>query len=190
MAAPEIGTCISAGIAGLKKDPLAHIAATVLVGVVGGVSAGLLTGPMLVGYMRMIQNEEQGGKADFMDVFKGFDDFVPALLAVLLSSILVSIGFMLCFLPGLLIVGLVPTAAYLVAVGEKDGINAIKQAFAAVKANLLGTVICSLVLGIVASLGAILCGVGVILTLPIGMIGSYHMAKQITGGGVRALTNA
>jgi uncharacterized membrane protein len=190
MAAPEIGTCISAGIAGLKKDPLAHIAATVLVGVVGGVSAGLLTGPMLVGYMRMIQNEEQGGKADFMDVFKGFDDFVPALLAVLLSSIMVSIGFMLCFVPGLLLIGLVPTAAYLVAVGEKDGINAIKRAFAAVKENLLGTVICSLVLGIVSSLGAIVCGVGMILTLPIGMIGMYHMAKQITGGGVRAFTNA
>ena len=131
MAAPDIGFCISAGIAGLKKNPLAHIAATVLVGVVGGVSAGLLTGPMLVGYMRMVKVEDEGGTIEFTDVFKGFDDFVPALLAVLLSSIMVSIGFMLCFLPGLLIIGLVPTAAYLVAVGEKDGINAIKRAFAA-----------------------------------------------------------
>ena len=190
MAAPDIGTCLSAGIAGLKKNPLAHIAATVLVGVVGGASAGLLTGPMLVGYMRMVQKEEEGRPVEFTDVFKGFDDFVPALLAVLLSSIMVSIGFMLCFLPGLLIIGLVPTAAYLVAVGEKDGINAIKRAFAAVKDNLLGTVICSLVLAIVGSLGAILCGVGVFLTLPIALIGMYHMAKQITGGDVRAITTA
>jgi hypothetical protein len=190
MAAPDIGACISAGIAGLKKNPLAHIAATVLVGVVGGVSAGLLTGPMLVGYMRMVKVEDEGGTIEFTDVFKGFDDFVPALLAVLLSSIMVSIGFMLCFLPGLLIIGLVPTAAYLVAVGEKDGINAIKRAFAAMKAHLLGTVLCTLVLGIVGSLGAILCGVGIFFTLPIAFIGSYHMARQITGGDVRAITNA
>jgi len=109
---------------------------------------------------------------------------------VLLSSLIVSVGFMLCFVPGLLIIGLVPTAAYLVAVGEKDGINAIKRAFEAVRANLLGTVICSLVLSIVGSLGAILCGVGIFLTLPIGMIGFYHMAKQITDGGPLAITRA
>jgi len=112
MAAPDIGSCLSAGIDGLKKHPLEHILAVVLVGAVGGVSAGVLSGPMVVGYMRMIERQERGEKVEFTDVFKGFDDFVPALLAVLLSSLIVSVGFMLCFLPGLLIVGLVPTAAY------------------------------------------------------------------------------
>lgn len=187
MAAPDIGSCVSAGIAGLKKNPLAHIAATVLVGVVGGVSAGLLTGPMVVGYMRMVRIEDEGGTIEFTDVFKGFDDFVPALLAVLLSSILVSIGFMLCFLPGLLLIGLVPTAAYLVAVGEKDGINAIKRALVAVKDHLLGSVICALVLGIVGSLGFLLCWVGALVTLPLSTIGSYYMARQLVGDEPLAL---
>lgn len=181
MAAPDIGACVSAGVAGLKKNPLAHIVANVLVMVVGGFTAGLLTGPMLVGYMRMIKAEDEGRPIEFTDVFKGFDDLVPALLAVLLSGIIVSIGFMLCFVPGLLIIGLVPTAAYLVAVGEKDGINAIKRAFAAIKEHMLGTIVCTLVLAIVGSLGVVACGVGVIFTLPIGIIGMYHMAKQITG---------
>jgi uncharacterized membrane protein len=183
MAAPDIGTCVSAGINGLKKDPVTHIVTTLLIGAVGGVTAGVLTGPMVVGYMRMIQREEQGAKVEFADVFKGFDDFVPALLAVLVSSIIVGIGFMLCFVPGLLIMALVPTAAYLVAVGEKDGINAIRRAFDAIKANLLGSVFCSLVLGIVGSIGGLLCGVGMLLTLPIAFIGMYHMAKQLTDGG-------
>ncbi len=80
--------------------------------------------------------------------------------------------------------------AYLVAVGEKDGINAIRRAFEALKENLLGTVICSLVLSLVGSLGAILCGVGVFLTLPIAFIGFYHMARQITDGGPLAITRA
>ena len=183
MAAPDIGACISAGINGLKKDPVTHIVTTLLIGIVGGATAGLLTGPMVVGYMRMIKREDEGHKAEIADVFKGFDDFVPALLAVLLSSIIVSIGLMLCIIPGLLIIALVPTAAYLVAVGEKDGINAIKRAFEAVKKNLLSAFFCALVLGIVGSIGGLLCGVGVILTLPIAFIGSYHMAKQLTDGG-------
>lgn len=183
MAAPDIGTCVSAGINGLKRDPVTHIVTSLLIGIVGGVTAGLLTGPMLVGYMRMIKREDEGTKAEIADVFKGFDDFVPALLAVLISSIIVGIGFMLCFIPGLLIMALVPTAAYLVAVGEKDGINAIKRAFDAIKANLLGSVFCALVLGIVGSIGGLLCGIGMILTLPIAFIGMYYMAKQLTDGG-------
>lgn len=183
MAAPDIGACVSAGINGLKKDPVTHIVTTLLIGIVGGVTAGLLTGPMMVGYMRMIKREDEGHKAEIADVFKGFDDFVPALLAVLLSSIIVGIGFMLCFIPGLLIMALVPTAAYLVAVGEQDGVNAIKRAFEAVKSNLLSAFFCALVLGIVGSIGGLLCGVGMILTLPIAFIGSYHMAKQLTDGG-------
>nr|WP_315487953.1 hypothetical protein [uncultured Rhodoferax sp.] len=183
MAAPDIGTCVSAGFNGLKKDPVTHIVTTLLIGIVGSVTAGLLTGPMMVGYMRMIKREDEGVKAEIADVFKGFDDFVPALLAVLLSSIVVGIGFMFCILPGLLIMALVPVATYLVAVGEKDGINAIKRAWDAVKANLMGAFFCGLVLAIVGSLGSFLCGVGIIFTLPIAFIGSYHMAKQLTDGG-------
>jgi uncharacterized membrane protein len=183
MAAPDIGTCVSAGINGLKKDPVTHIVTSLLIGIVGGATAGVLTGPMMVGYMRMIKREDEGTKAEIADVFKGFDDFVPALLAVLVSSIIVGIGFMLCVIPGLLIMALVPTSAYLVAVGEKDGINAIKRAFEAIKANLVSSILCALVLGIVGSIGSLLCGIGMILTLPIAFIGMYHMAKQLTDGG-------
>jgi uncharacterized membrane protein len=40
-----------------------------------------------------------------------------------------------------------------------------------------------LVLVIVGNMGLILCFVGVIVTLPIALIGIYHMAKQLTDGG-------
>ena len=67
MAAPDIGSCLSAGIDGLKKNPVAHILAVVLIGAVGGVSAGVLSGPMVVGYMRMIQKEEEGAPVEFTE---------------------------------------------------------------------------------------------------------------------------
>lgn len=187
MAAPDIGTCVSAGFAGFKNNPVTHIVAVLLVAIIGNVSFGLLAGPMFVGYMRMIRIEDEGGKAEIVDVFKGFDDFVPALLAVLLSGLIVGVGFMLCILPGLLIMALVPVAAYLVAVGEKDGINALKRAWEAVTANLIASCLCMLVLVIIGSLGAILCGVGIFLTLPIAYIGMYHMCKQLTDGGYLAI---
>ena len=183
MASPNISDCVSAGFSGLKNNPVTHIVATLLVIFISGVGFGLLTGPMVVGYMKMIKIEDEGGKPEIADVFKGFDNFVPALLAVLVGSIIVSIGYMLCVLPGMLLMAIIPTAAYLVASGENDGINALKRAWEAVKGNLLGAFFCMLILGIIGNLGLILCFVGIIVTLPIAFIGSYHMAKQLTDGG-------
>ncbi len=186
MAAPEIGTCISAGVSGLKKNFVLHIAVTLLIAIVGGFSFGLLYGPMIAGYMRMLKAEEEGGTPQIGDVFKGFDDFLPAFLAAFLGGIAVSIGMMLCLIPGLLIMALPITATYLVAMGEKDGINALKRAWAVIKENLVSSALCALVVAIVGSLGAILCGIGAIITLPIAFIGFYHMAKQLTNGGTSA----
>ena len=183
MAAPHISACVSAGFSALKKNPVTHIVATLLVAFISSVGFGLLTGPMIVGYMRLIKIEDEGGEAGIADVFKGFDDFVPALLAILVGSIIVAIGYVLCILPGLLLMAILPTAAYLVACGEKDGIAALKRAWAAVKANLVGAFLCMLVLGILGYLGLVLCIVGVIVTMPIAFVGSYHMAKQLTDGG-------
>jgi uncharacterized membrane protein len=186
MAAPEIGTCVSAGVSGLKKNFVLHIVVMLVILIVGGFSMGLLYGPMMVGYMRMIKAEEEGGTPQIGDVFKGFDDFLPAFLAAFLGGIAVSIGMMLCVIPGLLIMALPVVAVYFVAMGEKDGINALKRAWPVVKDNLVSSALCAFVLVLVGYLGIILCGIGIILTLPITFIGFYHMAKQLTDGGTSA----
>src|SRR5689334_5673769 len=177
MAAPDIGACVSAGVSGLKKNFVLHVVVTLIIAIDGSFSFGLLYGPMIAGYMRMLKAEEEGGTPQIGDVFKGFDDFLPAFLAAFLGGIAVSIGMMLCIIPGLLIMALPITATYLVAMGEKDGINALKRAWVVIKANLVSSALCALVVAIVGSLGAILCGIGAILTLPIAFIGFYHMAK-------------
>lgn len=179
MAQVDIGKCVSTSIDSFKRNPMEHIVATLIVGVVGGVSSGILTGPMMVGYMKMMKNSESTGKVEIGDVFKGFDDFVPAFLAVFVSSLLLAVGFCLCVIPGLLIMALPGTAAYLVAEGEKDGMKALSRAFDLIKANLLPSCLCMLVLGFIASLGMIACFVGILITLPIAYIGSYHLAKQM-----------
>lgn len=179
MANLDIGSCISAGVDGFKKDAVTHIVAVLLVAVVGGVTSGILSGPMIVGYFKMIKNAESSGKAELNDVFKGFDDFLGAFLAYLVATVVVIIGFVLCIIPGFLIMALPYLALYLVSEGEKDGIKAFTRAFDIIKANLIPSCLCAFVLGIVGSLGVILCGVGIIFTLPIAFIGSYHMCKQL-----------
>ncbi len=177
----DIGACISAAISGLKNDPLTHIVCTLIIGIASNLSFGILAGPLMVGYMRMLKKTEQGQKAEIGDLFKGFDDFVPALVAMLLGGIAVTIGMMFCFIPGLLIAPLVPVSLYLVAIGEKDGVNALKRAWELIKGHLIGAAICVIVLMLIASLGVILCFIGIFLTLPIAYLGMYEMSKQLNG---------
>ena len=74
-----------------------------------------------------------------------------------------------------------PVALFLVARGERDGVAAFSQAWSIVTKNLGSAFFCSLVLGIVGSLGFLLCWVGALLTLPLSTIGSYYMARQLVG---------
>ncbi|MBV5294496.1 MAG: hypothetical protein JZU58_19315 [Curvibacter lanceolatus] len=181
MATLNIGDCLGAAWAQYRKNMLTHIVATVLVTAIGNLFFGLLTGPLLVGYMRMMRAEEAGQPVSFTDVFRGFDDFGPALLAAVLAGILVAVGFCFCVLPGLLLLPLVPLALHEVAEGEKDAIQAIKTAWGQLRPNLFMALICSFLISVFAGIGALLCGVGIVLTLPLAYLGAYHMARQMAG---------
>ena len=183
MATVSVGVCLSGAWNLFRKNALTHVVSSLLVAVVGGMSAGLLVGPMVVGYLRMIDKEHHGEPTQIGDVFRGFDDFVPAFVAGLISSLVVSLGFMLCFIPGLLVMALPPVALYRVAQGERDGVAAFNQAWRIVTKNLGAAFWCAFVLSIVGGLGVLLCWVGVLVTAPLAMIGSYYMARQLVGDG-------
>ena len=85
MASASVGDCLSGAWGTFKKNVLTHVVCTLLVVVVAGISAVLLVGPMMVGYMRMIERETRGEAVQIGDVFRGFDDFVPAFVAGLIS---------------------------------------------------------------------------------------------------------
>lgn len=187
MAAARVGACLSGAWNLFKKNPVTHVAACLLVAVVGSISAGLLIGPMLVGYLRMIAREDRGETVQLTDVFRGFDDFVPAFVAGLISLLVVSAGFMLCFIPGLLIMALPTVSLYLVAQGEADGVAAFNRAWKVVTQNLGSAFWCALVLGLVGGLGSLACGVGVFLTAPLAVIGSCYMARQLVGDAPEAM---
>jgi uncharacterized membrane protein len=187
MSSIDTGACVSAAWETFKKNPGNHILALLLVSIGSGVGMGLLTGPLMVGYTQMLMKEQEGQPTTVGDIFKGFDDFVPGLIVGLLGSMIVSFGYMFCIVPGMLLAPLVPFAVYLVAAGEKDGVVALKRAFELLQANLVPAAICSLVLGLVGSLGMLACFVGIFVTLPLTFIGSFHMARQAIGSTGTAL---
>lgn len=173
---------VSNGFALFKRAPVTHLIALVLMAVAGSVGMGILTGPMLVGYAWLVERELAGETTNPTDIFKGFDAFVPALIVSLVGGVVVSLGYLLFIIPGLLLSPLIPLAIWLVAQGERDGVAALKNAWGILQGHLVEGLLCSLLLALVGGLGSILCGVGIFLTLPIASIGSVYMAKRLAGG--------
>jgi len=179
MASVDLGKCLSSAVEDFKKDPVTHVVAHLLFLVVNAFSFSLLAGPMAVGYVRMLDKSRRGEAIGPGDLFAAFDQFVPALVAVLLGGVAVAVGSMLCIVPGLLVAPVVPVAVFLVARGEGDGVNALKRAWEMVKGNLVMAAVTLFVLQLVGSLGLILCFVGVLVTAPIALIGAYHLSVQL-----------
>ncbi len=186
----SIGKVVSDSFADLKANYLVHLVSTLLAVVIGNFTFGLLLGPLQVGYMKLEQNVAAGRPASIGDIFKGFDHFVPALVAFIICVIVIVIGSFLCIIPGLFLAPLLPVSLYLVARGETDGVQAVQRAWGHMKGNLLMAMITMLVLSILGSLGAILCFVGIVFTLPLFYIGAYHMAKQLVGDAAPATNQA
>jgi uncharacterized membrane protein len=180
MATLNIADCLGETLTHYKNNWLPHIIASVLVAFIGNIFFGLLAGPMIVGYMRMLETEDRGGTPRVSEIFSGFDNFAPALIVAVLGGVMVFIGLLFCIVPGLLLASLVPLALYLVAQGESDGISALKSAWNTLKPNLLPALLCFVLLAVLGGLGSVVFGFGVIFTLPIFYIGLYKMARQMS----------
>ncbi|MBK8766419.1 MAG: hypothetical protein IPM01_18090 [Burkholderiaceae bacterium] len=179
MASVDLGKVISQAVDDYKADFVVHLVATLLVAVIGGATFGLLSGPLIVGYMRLLDKKRRGEKIEIADIFKGFDSFLPGLLVYILGGLAVGIGFMLCFVPGLLLAPGWMAAFCLVARGESDAIAALKRGWSSSKPSLLMAAVTMLVISILMSIGAIACYVGIFLTLPFGFIAQYHLSRQL-----------
>ena len=79
MASANVGDCLSGAWGIFKNNAITHVVCTLLVMVVASISAGLLAGPMMVGYMRMIERETRGEAVQIGDVFGVLTTLCPRL---------------------------------------------------------------------------------------------------------------
>lgn len=173
----DIGACLSNGFERVKNNPLFYIVGFLIFVFGGAISFQILSGPLMVGYMRGMMKEDRGQRAEIGDVFSGFNDFVPALIAHLVGGLIVAVGFFLCVIPGLLILPLVWLSLYAVAAGDKDGINAIKTSWNIVMNNMVTLALAAFVFGLVGMLGALACGIGQFFTIPVAFAAIYRMCQ-------------
>lgn len=144
----------------------------VIVVVSGWVFIGpiILTGPLLLGLFKMAQSAVREQPVEFGDLFSGFQKFLPAFLAYLLITIFSAIGMIFCIIPGILI-SILYTPTYLIILNGNLGFwDAMEASRKMVMDNFGQWIILSLVLFVLNLVGALACGVGLLVTMPMSLI--------------------
>ncbi len=135
------------------------------------IGAGLIRGALGITEGRPFQAAE---------VFK-FDRIGPVIVTSLIVGAATFVGLILCYLPGLVIMFATSYSLYFVIDKNLAPVEAIKASVDLVKNNLGPTLIWYIVGGLIASAGAIVCGIGMLVTLPIMLIGTAFTYKKLTG---------
>lgn len=152
-----------------KNDFVLYVLAGLLTIVVTIVSLGLLSGPMTVGFIKLVEKCRRGEEASATDVFDGFSQFGDSLIASILIGIGVFIGIFLFVLPGLLF-GLATAFTFpAIAIDNETATGGMAKSFFIIKENLALSAVFLVIVLVLSGIGSAVV-FGTLLTMPFSLI--------------------
>ncbi len=150
--------------------------------VAGSTVLGLvLLGPLQAGYFYILLQKLQGRPAAIGDIGRGFDVFIPAMLMGILVGAFEAIGFMLCILPGFIVMAWYLFAPAFVMDKRMDFWQAMEASRTLVQKYLFEFVLFILVQIIIILLGLLCCVIGVLVALPVCMAATACAYRDLVG---------
>ena len=180
----DIGGWISEAFELYKANFALLCVSTLVAGLLGGFTCGVLAGPLWAGLTLILLRvlRKTAPAPQIGDVFKGFDFFLQALLLVVVIGVVIMIA---SFVPvvgqlaSLLLYPLVMFSMCLVVDKKMEFWPAIMASFEKAKGEYLSLLVLCLLSSLISGAGAILCGVGVILTAPFSSIVSVVAYRHL-----------
>lgn len=191
----EIGEAFSKGWEIYKNNMLVCILATLVAGIVGGVTLGICSGPLLAGLFMMLRRmaKKSEPKPTVGDVFKGFDFFLPAFLLSLVCGICYFVAqVVLMMIPvvgwiALIVLALAygPMVTWSMMLVANRGMKWTEAVGLVVKQTFGGKftmpILLGVLAGIVGGIGMAICGVGILFTLPFSFCVYAAAYEQVFG---------
>jgi len=166
-ASVQTGKWIGEGWELVKSDLVMFAVSALLFAVVGGAVPVILQGAMMVGFNLLVIKKLATGRLDIGDLFKGFNFFVPSLVAHILVSIFTALGMLLCIIPGLVIAAMYMFTFLFILDKKMDFWPAMQASAEIVKKDYMGFTLFIVALGLLQLLGVLACIIGIFVTLPI-----------------------
>ncbi|MCX6646052.1 MAG: hypothetical protein NTY09_06815 [bacterium] len=183
----DIGGWLSKGFSEVFSDVGNYILLGIVVGIVSGITFGILAGPLIGGALVVVRRKLRGqGQIDVGQVFSiGFEKFLPAFVLVFVPAVALGIveailgvipilGAILAFIISLAAIGFLgpffAIGLHYIMEENVDFMDAGKKALDIIMNNIMMFWLFGLITGIVTGIGSIVCGVGVIVTIPVGLV--------------------
>ncbi|MBD5787924.1 hypothetical protein IF650_17330 [Cellulosimicrobium terreum] len=150
---------------------------SILFGIIGTVIGYLITAFFTRGAL-----DEVDGRRPPVAAFFRVGNVLNVILAALIVGILTFVGFVLCILPGFAVL-LFSVFVYYVALDQgTDAITAVRTSFSLVAKNFGQMFLLLLALFGINILGAIPCGLGLFVTIPLSYVAVGYAYRRLTGG--------
>ena len=161
----DIGACLTDGFAALKRD----FWNIVLVNLVGLFLCCFIVTlpPLIIGLVRFNAKAVAGQKGSFDDLFSGFAEFGTSWLMFIVMIVLLGVGFVLCYLPGIYL-SVAWMFAWNLLADKRGGFwECLEMSRQAVTAHWGWAFLLTIVAQLIANAGLIACFVGVLATMPL-----------------------
>jgi hypothetical protein len=147
----------------------------------------ILQGPLIAGFHIFTMKKLMGRRAEFADLFIGFNYFVPTLVASLVIGLFVFCGTLLCVIPGLVVAAMYKFTYLFIVDKRMDFWPAMQASHAVVKRDYVGFTLFLILMALVNLLGVLCCVVGVFVTIPVTFAAITVAYKEIVGFEPRTL---
>jgi hypothetical protein len=178
-ASAQTGKWIGDGWAIVKADLGNSLLITLLFMVLSGIP--FIGGALLAGYQFYYLRKLSGRGGEVGDLFKGFNFFLPTLLASLVTAIFVFAGTLLCIIPGLVVAAMYKFTYLFIIDKRLDFWPAMQASHAIVKQDYVGFTLFLLACFFVNVLGALCCIVGLFVTIPLTMAAIASAYRDLVG---------
>jgi hypothetical protein len=177
----QSGRWISEGWALVKADMGNYVLLALVFLILSSAVPVILQGPLIAGMHIFTMKKLLGRRAEFADLFTGFNFFVPTLVASLVIGLLVGVGTLFCIIPGLVVAAMFKFTYLFIVDKRMDFWPAMQASHEVVKHDYVGFTLFLVLLFLVNLLGVLCCIVGILVTLPLTMAAITIAYKEIVG---------
>jgi uncharacterized membrane protein len=141
----------------------------------------ILQGPLIAGLHIYCLKRLLGRQTDFGDLFKGFNFFVPALVASLVIALFTFAGTLLCLIPGLVVAAMYKFTYLFIVDKRLDFWPAMQASHNVVRNDYFGFTMFLILLFLVNVLGALCCIVGLLVSIPVTLAAITVAYQELVG---------
>jgi uncharacterized membrane protein len=173
------GRWIGEGWALVKADLGNYLVLALIFALLSGVP--LIQGALIAGFHIFTMKKLMGRNAEIGDLFKGFNYFVPTLVASLLIGLFTFAGTLLLIIPGLVVAAMYKFTYLFIVDKRMDFWPAMQASHAVVKNDYFGFTMFMILAFLVNLLGVLCCFVGLLVTIPLTFAAITVAYKEIVG---------